>query len=111
MTTIPSKIELKKTEGLTIVWSDGKRSEYTLAYLRGQCPCATCRTLREQAGPHVEKSETGKKVSLLVMPADYRPEATVVNAEMVGNYAMRLTWSDNHDSGIYSFRYLREIAH
>ena len=34
---------------------------------------------------------------------------TVVSAEPVGNYALRLQWSDDHGSGIYSFAYLREI--
>jgi len=35
---------------------------------------------------------------------------TVLDAELVGGYAMRLDWSDNHGSGIYSFQYLREIS-
>jgi DUF971 family protein len=28
----------------------------------------------------------------------------------VGNYALRIDWSDSHGSGIYSFQYLREIC-
>ena len=31
-------------------------------------------------------------------------------AEMVGNYAIRIDWSDGHASGIYSFQYLRDIS-
>jgi DUF971 family protein len=27
----------------------------------------------------------------------------------VGNYALRIVWSDGHDSGIFSFRYLRDL--
>jgi DUF971 family protein len=29
---------------------------------------------------------------------------------LVGNYALRIDWSDTHGSGIYSFQYLREIC-
>ena len=37
------------------------------------------------------------------------------NAELrdlspVGNYALKLVWGDGHDTGLYSFRYLRELA-
>jgi DUF971 family protein len=34
----------------------------------------------------------------------------VVDAQLVGNYALKITWSDQHDTGIYSFQYLREIC-
>jgi DUF971 family protein len=27
----------------------------------------------------------------------------------VGNYAIQIGWSDGHNSGIYSFRYLKEL--
>jgi DUF971 family protein len=30
--------------------------------------------------------------------------------EQVGNYALGLTWSDGHSTGIYSFRYLRSLG-
>ena len=33
----------------------------------------------------------------------------VTSAQLVGNYALKLAWSDGHGSGIYSFRYLREL--
>jgi DUF971 family protein len=32
-----------------------------------------------------------------------------LSAEMVGNYAIRIRFSDGHDTGIYSWAYLREI--
>ena len=34
----------------------------------------------------------------------------VVSAELVGGYALRVEWTDDHGSGIYSFQYLREIS-
>ena len=41
-------------------------------------------------------------------PADAGPLAAEA-AELVGNYAVRITFSDGHDTGIYSWTYLREI--
>lgn len=32
------------------------------------------------------------------------------NLEQVGNYALGLSWGDAHDTGIYSFRYLRALG-
>jgi DUF971 family protein len=32
------------------------------------------------------------------------------NIEQIGNYALGLGWGDSHDSGIYSFRYLRALG-
>ena len=32
-----------------------------------------------------------------------------IKADYVGNYALRITWSDGHDTGIYAFRFLREL--
>ena len=40
------------------------------------------------------------------VPEDLRIE----DVEIVGRYALTFRWSDGHDTGIYSFRYLREIC-
>ena len=34
---------------------------------------------------------------------------TATGAELVGNYAIRIDWSDGHSSGIYSWAFLREL--
>jgi DUF971 family protein len=59
--------------------------------------------VRENDGPK-------KKTSLTILPGNYARPVVVVDAELVGNYALRLEWSDDHASGIYSFQYLREIS-
>lgn len=48
---------------------------------------------------------------LAVLPASLANHgpATAVGAELVGNYALRIRFSDGHDTGIYSWQYLREI--
>jgi DUF971 family protein len=101
----PSKIDLKKTENLAITWADGKVSVYALQYLRSMCPCAACKGVREGA-----QAKTGKNRQLNILPGNYADPLSVTNAELVGNYALRIDWSDQHGSGIYSFEYLREIS-
>ncbi len=108
--TTPTRINLKKDERLEIDWQDGHRCVYALTYLRTMCPCATCKMVREQANPHDISPTPKKKPLLTILPGNYLSVLTVVSAEMVGNYAIRIDWSDRHDTGIYSFQYLREIC-
>jgi DUF971 family protein len=102
--TNPIRLNLKKDEKLEIEWQDGLKSVYPISMLRALCPCAMCRQVREQ------DSGGGKRPLLRVLPGNYTKPTAVVDAELVGGYAMRLEWSDGHGSGIYSFAYLREIS-
>lgn len=108
--TTPTRLDLKKDEALTIDWQDGRRGVYSLTMLRSMCPCAQCRTVREGSNPHDISPGPKKKSLLTILPGNYSGALTVVNAELVGNYALKIHWSDGHDSGIYSFQYLREIC-
>ena len=42
--------------------------------------------------------------------ADSRTMPVEVDVDLVGNYALNLFWTDGHDTGIYSFRKLRELC-
>lgn len=90
----PEEVRLKQEEGMVyITWSDDHTSPFPLAYIRGWCPCARCQghftsEVRYQTGASTE----------------------LVNAEPVGNYGMKLTWSDGHDTGIYAFDELRAMC-
>lgn len=96
----PANIDLKKDRGLTIEWHDGSASYYSIAYLRKMSPSADMRQLRDEMA----------KNPLAVLPDAPAGEAVVaVNAELVGNYAIRIRFSDGHSTGIYSWAYLREI--
>lgn len=100
----PLHLDLDKNQGLTIRWSDGRVSFYPVKYLRRMSPSAEQRQLREEMA----------KNPLAVLPASAAAGAedqplTATGAEMVGNYAVRITFSDGHDTGIYSWNYLREI--
>ena len=108
--TTPTRLDLKKDEHLTIDWQDGRRGVYSLTLLRSMCPCAQCRTVREGSNPHDISPGPKKKSLLTILPGNYSGQITVVNAHLVGNYAMKIEWSDKHDSGIYSFEYLRSIC-
>src|SRR4051812_37585676 len=98
----PVRLDLKKNERLEIQWSDGRVCTYSLTLLRSMCPCAQCRVVREQRDPHDISPEPAqkKKPLLTILPGNYAQELSVKNAQLVGNYAMKIEWSDGHDSGI-----------
>ena len=100
--TTPLRLDLKRDQKLTITWQEGDTCEYSLSLLRSMCPCAQCRVVRE--------GEQKKKSLLNILPGNYSGQLTVKSAQLVGNYALKIEWSDGHDSGIYSFQYLREIC-
>jgi DUF971 family protein len=100
--TTPLSLDLKRDEKLTIAWQDGQTCEYSLSLLRSMCPCAQCKVVRE--------GEKKKKSLLTILPGNYSGQISVVSAQLVGNYALKIEWSDKHDSGIYSFDYLRGIC-
>jgi DUF971 family protein len=95
--TTPARLHLKKDEKLEIDWKDGHASVYSLSLLRSMCPCAQCKQTRATAS------------KLTILPGNYAGQLTALGAEMVGNYAIRIDWSDEHGSGIYTFEYLREL--
>ena len=94
----PQPIEVRAPEGgrrMEIDWADGEKSAYHHAILRGFCPCAHC---QGHHGP-VAWVEGAEDANL-----------ELSELESVGNYALRLSWGDGHSTGIYSFRFLRELA-
>jgi DUF971 family protein len=98
----PIHLDLARERGLTVRWSDGTSSFYPIAYLRRMSPSAEQRGLREEM----------KRNPLTVLPSSASGQSgplTAVGAEMVGNYAIRIRFSDGHDTGIFSWQYLREI--
>jgi DUF971 family protein len=110
--TTPVRLNLKKDEKLEIEWRDGRKSTYSITYLRTMCPCAVCKGVRGGYGGHPPAigAVVPKKTSLTILPGNYSAPLSALKAELVGNYALRIDWSDDHGSGIYSFDYLREIS-
>lgn len=81
---------------LRVTWGDGRACVYAAPNLRRLCPCAGC--VNEFTGERVLRAET--------IPDDLLIE----DVQIVGRYALTFRWSDKHETGIYSFRYLREIC-
>ncbi|HET6890651.1 MAG TPA: DUF971 domain-containing protein [Pyrinomonadaceae bacterium] len=92
----PREIAQEGETGLRIKWADEFVCRYTAAELRRSCPCAQC--VNEWTGQRVLKPETISE------------ELTIKDVSVVGRYALNFRWSDGHETGIYSFRYLRELC-
>ncbi len=104
----PAKVRVKKTEGtgVEIDWKDGHESRWNFAWLRNACPCATCHEEREKTGRAPGKPKPKPQTLLAMYEAPPRP----IDVTPVGNYAVRFKWNDGHESGIYSWEYLRRIC-
>jgi DUF971 family protein len=96
--TDPEHVAISKSRGIQIDWKDGHSSSYTLEYLRAKCPCATC------TGAHGTPPPSSSPFQM------YKPALKMNGVERVGNYAIRILWSDGHSTGIYSFEHLRKIC-
>lgn len=97
----PQHLDLKKDQGLTIHWSDGQKSFYPIAYLRKMSPSAEMRELRKQMNAN--------PLTILPDGLDLSQAIAAESAEMVGNYALKIKFTDGHATGLYSWTYLREI--
>jgi len=92
---VPIKIKLHKEDGsLSLEYSDGSHFTLSGEYLRIHSPSAEVRG----HGKGQEILQYGKK------------DVKVSSLESSGNYALQLTFSDDHDTGIYSWDYLYDLA-
>jgi len=84
---------------LAVVWNDGKESFFDLEMLRRACPCAACGgepdVLGNVSRPQVTYSERSFQLS---------------GFDLIGGYALQPRWGDGHNTGIYSFTYLRRLG-
>lgn len=95
----PKDITVDRAAGaLRVTWIDQHSSVYPLRWLRANCPCASCREERRLNALDTDE------LKLLSGPL---PSAEIVEAMLVGNYAVRFTWADGHGTGIYVFSALR----
>lgn len=94
---------------VSIVWNDAHESVYPLTLLREKCPCATCKGTHGPPTTLVRVSKSGLPIVTGRTPAASMA-TTVRRTDPVGGYAIRFTWGDGHDGGLYSFRYLRTLC-
>ena len=85
--------------GLAILWNDGTDSLIAYKELRNACPCAYCSGETDVFG-NVYIGEGIRKTDLAF---------ELNKIEMVGHYAIRIYWKDNHNSGIYPLELLKKL--
>ena len=90
----PTEIRLKKDRRTLVVTFDDGSYELPAEYLRVMSPSA------EVQGHSPEQRQTvgGKK------------DVEIARIDQIVNYAVRLTFDDRHDTGIYSWSYLHELG-
>ncbi|HEY2545138.1 MAG TPA: DUF971 domain-containing protein [Candidatus Acidoferrum sp.] len=104
------KIHVKSGAGVDIIWADGHASHYDFAYLREECPCATCndeRGKKEAFAANATASPGAPSFPALPM---FKPKPRAQAASVVGNYAVSISFTDGHSTGIYSYDHLRTIC-
>lgn len=78
---------------IVITWADDHVGTYPARSLRLQCRCAVC-----------QEEMTGRPL----LDPDTVPDGVSAAAiALVGSYAIRITWTDGHDTGIYTYEWLR----
>lgn len=91
---VPKGIKVKKTSQVLVLTYDDAEYELPYEYLRVHSPSAEVRG----HGGGVGTLQYGKKdVGLLAI-------------NPVGNYALKLTFDDGHDTGLYDWNYLRHLC-
>jgi len=92
----PAELRVFKAEGrLEIDFTDGKTCSLPAEYLRVESPSAE---VQGHGGPATRKVVAGRR------------HVKIEAIEPVGHYAIRIIFDDRHDTGIYSWSYLRELG-
>ncbi len=91
----PSEIKLhQQSRELELTFDDGKSFRFSCELLRVYSPSAEVRG----HGPGQEVLQVGKK------------NVKITAIDPVGNYAVKLVFSDGHDTGLYSWDYFYELG-
>jgi ATP-binding protein involved in chromosome partitioning len=78
---------------ITFKWADGHETVYAARHLRLACRCAAC--VEETSGQP------------LLDPKTVSETVRAKGIDLIGQYAIQIKWTDNHETGIYNFRDLR----
>ena len=88
---------LKDRQILELTWDDDSRFEIPFHDVRAACPCASC--IEEWSGRPLLDPAT--------IPNDIHP----TNFKFIGNYSLKISWSDGHDTGLYTWDHLSDLCH
>jgi DUF971 family protein len=93
--TWPTEIRVSKDRRtLSATFDNGERHELSAEYLRVFSPSA-----------EVQGHSPDQRVTV-----GGKADVTIVKVEPVGNYAIRLIFDDLHNTGIYTWSYLRKLG-
>ncbi|MEX0852824.1 MAG: DUF971 domain-containing protein [Bauldia sp.] len=91
----PTEIRLRKDrKALVVRFDDGVEYALPAEYMRVLSPSAEV----QGHSPEQRKTVPGKK------------KVSIAAVDAVGNYAVRLTYDDGHNTGLYSWVYLRKLG-
>src|ERR1700692_431042 len=91
----PTEIKLRRAENLLeLKFEDGATLSLPVEYLRVESPSAEV----QGHGPGERQLVAGKR------------RVAITGIEPTGNYAIRLIFSDGHDTGIFSWDYLQQLG-
>ncbi len=98
MNTAAAPVSIKKigSKELKLAWADSHESVYGFRYLRQNCQCAMC--IEEWTGKAILERDS--------VPKDLEG----LKVSVVGNYALGMTFSDGHSTGLFTFTHLRKIC-
>ncbi len=91
----PNQIVEESDSEISIKWSDDRETTYRAPELRRSCPCANC-----------VNEWTGEK---LLEDSSIPEDISFSQVSIVGRYALNFHFSDGHDTGIFSFKFLRNM--
>ena len=100
MTLVPKHLDIQRSEGLHVQWTDGSSNFYPCDLLRRMSPSADSKMMRDEL----------EKNPLAILPQSSLSNVVIKDAELVGNYAIRFTFSDGHTAGIYTWEYLKGLT-
>ena len=94
----PASVQ-KIGDKLAIAWSDGLESYLPLETLRRKCPCAACAGEPDVTGSVVKPRQSHGAGSF-----------ELAGWQTVGSYAIQPRWGDGHNTGLYSYSFLRSLG-
>ena len=95
----PKQIKIIDKHKLSLCWNDDTLSIISLKYLRDECPCATCK------GETILFKTFRPPKPTMLSPEMYK----IKSIDVVGEYAIQIGWKDGHNTGIYSWEYLKTL--
>ncbi len=95
MPPIATEIRVRRaTRSLDVSFDDGHNANLSAEYLRVESPSAEV----QGHAPDQKVLVSGKQ------------DVNIVSVDPIGNYAVRIRFSDGHDTGIFTWPYLHELS-